>query len=93
MEDGSLVIHTSDKDGKALSKQFKSDSGCSEYNWEGDQDATSYDDLIVNNEADVRNGKYKLNVRVKDVATMQQITVNLIYDQANNTVSTAVTSI
>lgn len=28
MEDGSLVIHTSGKDGKALSKQFKSDSGC-----------------------------------------------------------------
>jgi len=28
MEDGSLVIHTSDKDGKAVSKKFKSDSGC-----------------------------------------------------------------
>ncbi|MBP5626712.1 hypothetical protein J6X96_00890 [bacterium] len=27
MEDGSLVIHTSDKDGKAVSKKFKSDAG------------------------------------------------------------------
>jgi hypothetical protein len=27
MEDGSLVIHTSGKDGKALSKQFKSEAG------------------------------------------------------------------
>lgn len=78
---------------KSIMDDLITDNAISEYTWEGDQDATSYDDLVVNNEADVRNGKYVLNIRVKDVATMQQITVNLIYEQASNTVSTAITSV
>ena len=68
------------------------DDAISEYSWEGDQDATSWDDLTVNTEAEARNGKYKLNIKVRDVATMQDIQVNLIYEQAANSVSASITS-
>ena len=69
------------------------DDAITEYIWNGDQDATSWDELIINNEADARNGKYKLQIKVKDVATMQDITVDLIYDQASNTVSASITNV
>lgn len=65
----------------------------SEYTWDGDQDVTSWDELSVNNEADVRNGKYKVNIKVKDIATMQDIQVNLVYEQASNTVSSSITTV
>ena len=80
-------------EGKPIMDSLVTDDAITEYTWDGDQDATSWDDLTVNNEADVRNGKYQLNIKVKDVATMQDITVNLIYDQASNTVATSITSV
>lgn len=80
-------------EGKPIMDDLIEDEAISEYTWDGDQDATSWEELTVNNEADVRNGKYKLNIKVKDVATMQDIKVNLIYDQASNTVSSAITSV
>lgn len=80
-------------EGKPIMDTLVTDDAITEYVWDGDQDATSWDDLVVNNEADARNGKYKLNIKVKDVATMQDIVVNLVYDQANNTVSSSITSV
>ncbi len=78
---------------KSIMDGLVTDDAITEYTWEGDQDATSWDELKVNNEADARNGKYKLNIKVKDVATMQDIQVNLVYEQASNTVSSAITSV
>ena len=79
-------------EGKPIMDGLVTDNAISEYTWDGDQDATSWDELTVNNEADARNGKYKLNIKVKDVATMQDITVNLIFDQASNTVTANITT-
>ena len=59
----------------------------SEYTWIGDQDATSYDDLQVNNEADVRQGKYHLVIKYKDIVPLQEITVDVVIDAANNSVN------
>lgn len=78
---------------KPIMDGLVTDDAITEYTWEGDQDATSWDELTVNNEADARNGKYKLNIKVKDVATMQDIQVNLVYEQASNTVSASITAV
>lgn len=78
---------------KPIMDSLVTDEAITEYTWDGDQDATSWDELTVNNEADARNGKYKLNIRVKDVATMQDIQVNLVYEQASNTISASITTV
>ena len=57
-----------------------------EYTWMGDQNATSYNDLTVNNEADVRQGKYKVVLRYKDVVPMQEIIINITLDAASQSV-------
>ena len=59
----------------------------SEYTWMGDQDANSYNDLSVNNEADVRQGKYKAILKFKDIVPMQEITMGIYIDQASKSVS------
>ena len=59
----------------------------SEFHWNGDQFAKSYEDLQVNNEADVRQGKYKVNLVYKDIVTMQEISMNIIIDAASNSVN------
>lgn len=48
-----------------------------EYTWMGDQDATSWDDLSVNNEADARQGKYRAILKYKNVVPMQEVTMEL----------------
>ena len=58
-----------------------------EYTWQGDQDATSYDDLQVNNEADVRQGKYKALLKYKDIVPMQEVTLEITIDAASQSVS------
>lgn len=57
------------------------------YTWYGDQDATSYDDLTVNNEKDVRNGKYKVKLVFKEIIGMQEISIDLIIDSTSGSVS------
>lgn len=59
----------------------------STYSWQGDQDANSYRDLTINNEADVRQGKYKVQLRYKDIVPMQEITINIVIDAAEQTVA------
>lgn len=54
------------------------------YEWLGDQDAQSYEDLQVNNEADVRQGKYKAQLKYKEVVPMQDIEMDVIIDIAMN---------
>lgn len=54
------------------------------YTWLGDQDAQSYEDLQVNNEADVRQGKYKAQLRYKEIVPMQDIEMDVIIDVSVN---------
>ena len=63
----------------------------SEYTWSGDQFATSYSDLTVNNEADVRQGKYRIKLRYKDIVPMQEVYMDLIIDSASNDISVSTT--
>ena len=59
----------------------------SEYTWMGDQDATSYEDLQVNNEADVRQGKYHVILKYKDIVPLQEITMDITIDATTSTVN------
>ena len=61
-------------------------------NWIGDQDATSWSDLQINNEADARQGKYHVQFKFKDVATMQEITLDLVIDQASKESSVSISN-
>lgn len=54
------------------------------YTWLGDQDAQSYEDLRVNNEADVRQGKYKAQLKYKEIVPMQDIEMDVIIDVSVN---------
>ena len=58
----------------------------SSYEWLGDQDATSYQDLQVNNEADVRAGKYKIVLKYKDIVPLQDILIDIIIDSVNGSI-------
>ena len=63
----------------------------SEYTWLGDQFATSYKELTVNNEADVRQGKYRIKLRYKDIVPMQEVEMDIIIDSASKDISVATT--
>lgn len=66
------------------------DNAITDHQWIGDQDATSWDELQLNNEADCRQGKYHVQCVFKDVATMQDITIDLIIDSASKSVSATI---
>lgn len=66
------------------------DNAITDPQWIGDQDATSWDELQLNNEADCRQGKYHVQCVFKDVATMQDITIDLIIDSASKSVSATI---
>jgi len=73
---------------KPILDDLVTNNAISEYNWMGDQGASSYSDLVVNNEADVRQGKYKVILKFKDIVPMQEITITLSIDK-NTQSSTA----
>lgn len=58
-----------------------------EWEWFGDQNASSYDDLQINNEADVRMGKYKVIFRYKEIVSMQEIEMNIEIDSVKQSVT------
>ena len=62
-------------------------SAISEYTWLGDQDATSWEDLAVNTEADARQGKYKAILKFKDIVPMQEIEITFYTEAATSTTS------
>lgn len=66
------------------------DNAITDPQWIGDHDATSWDELQLNNEADCRQGKYHVQCVFKDVATMQDITIDLIIDSASKSVSATI---
>lgn len=58
-----------------------------EYTWVGDQDAKNYSQLVLNTEAEVRQGRYKIKVSYKDIVTLQTIDIYLTIDAVGKTVS------
>ena len=62
------------------------DVAITEYKWMGDQFANSYEDLQVNNEADVRQGKYRLVIKYKDIVPLQEVTVDIVIDAASQSI-------
>lgn len=55
--------------------------------WEGDQDASSWKDLKVNTEEEVRQGKYHVVFTFKDVVSMQQVTVDVVLEKASKSIT------
>jgi hypothetical protein len=51
------------------------------YEYYGDQDAASIDYLQINDKVDVQNGKYKINLKVWPIPSMQELTFNLMLVQ------------
>lgn len=72
---------------KPILDNLVDESAMSEYTWMGDQDAGSYSELSVNNEPDVRQGKYKVILKYKDIVPMQEITINIVIDAASKSVN------
>lgn len=59
--------------------------GISSWEWQGDQNATSFADLQVNNANDMQMGKVKANLRVVMIAPLKEINVNIILTKAGIT--------
>lgn len=74
-------------EGRVIMDDLVDNQAITSYEWIGDQYATSYDDLQVNNEADVRQGKYHLVLKYKDIVPLQEITVDIIIDSATQDIS------
>lgn len=77
---------------KPIIDDLVTDEAITDPNWMGDQDATSWSDLQINNEADARQGKYHAQFKFKDVATMQEITLDLVIDQASKESSVSISN-
>lgn len=55
--------------------------------WVGDQEASSWKDLKVNTEEEVRQGKYHVVFTFKDVVSMQQVTVDVVLEKASKSIT------
>lgn len=72
---------------KPILDNLVDEDAMSEYSWLGDQNAGSYAELSVNNEADVRQGKYKAILKFKDIVPMQEVLMGIYIDQASKSVT------
>lgn len=53
------------------------------YEYYGDQDVSTLDDLQVNDPVDVQNGKYKINLKIWAIPSLQELTFNLMLVQGD----------
>ena len=51
------------------------------YEYYGDQDANTIDDLQINDPVDVQNGKYKINLKIWPIPSLQELSFNLMLVQ------------
>lgn len=51
------------------------------YEYYGDQEADTIDDLQINDPVDVQNGKYKINLKIWPIPSLQELTFNLMLVQ------------
>lgn len=55
--------------------------------WLGDQDASGWDDLVINTEASARQGHYKARFSFKDIVALQDINLDIVIEKASKSVS------
>lgn len=72
--------------GEKVLQELVIDGAIESATWEGDQNASKYDDLQVNNETDVRKGIYKVKVTVTEQILMQNINFELTLDNHNGNI-------
>ena len=60
--------------------------------WQGDQNASSWKDLKVNTEEDVRQGKYHIVFSFKDIVSMQQVNVDVVLEKASKSITMGVSN-
>lgn len=72
---------------KPLIDEWVTNEAMTDPKWEGDQDATSWNDLIINTEAEARSGHYKARFRFKDIVALQDITLDVVIEKATKSVS------
>ena len=53
-----------------------------DYRWNGDQDVNDVTQLQVNDPNDFQQGRYKVNLFIKAIAPLQEVTVNIILTDA-----------
>lgn len=63
---------------KLLSPQYRA---LYKYEYYGDQDASTLEDLQVNNPVDVQNGKYTINLKIWPIPSLQELNLNLMIVQ------------
>lgn len=51
------------------------------YEYYGDQDVTNIDDLQINDPVDVQNGKYRIDLKIWPIPSLQELTFNLMLVQ------------
>ena len=56
------------------------------YRWEGDQDKTSFKDLQINTEEEVRQGKYRIHLHMREIVPLQEIDLYITLDAPTGTV-------
>jgi hypothetical protein len=49
-----------------------------DYEWRGDQFATKDSELVINNRADLDQGKYRVQLWLKEVVSLQEFTIDII---------------
>lgn len=58
-----------------------------DYEWNGDQDATTVADMQLNNPADVQQGRYKVDLKIITIQPLQEVEVSIIITPAGVTFS------
>lgn len=72
--------------GQDILQNLVTEGAISAATWEGDQSASNYSDLQINNETDVRNGIYKVKVSITEQILMQNIGFILTLDNHNGNI-------
>lgn len=73
-------------EGKQVMDALVDNNAIERYSWQGDQDKTSFDDLQINTEAEVRQGKYRIHLNMREIVPLQDISFVLTLDAANSTI-------
>lgn len=62
-------------------------NGITEWTWDGDQWVSSYEEMTVNTEAEVRQGKYRAHLIIKEVVALQGIDLAIALDSTTGSVT------